>query len=222
MRVIEYAKVLNANSEVMWWLQNVGSAAIKKNKADENDLEHVIDWMCSGEAPARLQKMSIQDAKRKTDEWMQRNIKKGSQIKESASDVEVFLDFKDGFKFVKLLTKQAFQKEGNLMSHCLGGYSPGKDYHIYSLRDLGNKPHCTVEVRGDKEINQIKGKGNGSIHPKYINYVLSFLEKVGTKVRPNEMRNLGYYHIDKIHLDFIKSIGRESEVVRVRDEYYAV
>lgn len=221
MRILEYANTLNANSEVMWWLNNVGKAALKKNKADESELEHIVDWFVSGAAPTRLQKMSVDVAKLKTDEWMKRNIAKGKEIKDEAGDSELFIDFGDGFKFVKLLTKNAFQKEGSLMSHCLGGYTPGKDFEIYSLRDRKNSPHCTVECRGEKEINQIKGKGNGAIHPKYINYVLAFLEKVGVKVRPNEMRNLGFYHVDKVHLDFIRKIGLGDEILEIKNEYYA-
>ncbi len=222
MRVLEYAKSLNANSEIMWWIENTGKAAIKNNKSDENDLEHIIDWMISGDAPSRLKKMSIDDAKRKTNEWVDRNIKNGSSIIETSNDIETFIDFSDGFKVVKLLTKNAFEKEGHLMSHCLGGLSPSSDFSIYSLRDSKNSPHCTIEVRGASEINQIKGKGNGSIHPKYINYVLDFLEKIGHKIRSNEMKNLGYYHIDKTHYNFIKSKGYEKEIAWVRDEMYAI
>jgi len=222
MRVLEYAKSLNANTEVIWWLENTGKATIKKNKATEDDLEHIIDWMVnSSKAPYRMQKLSYVDAKRKTDEWVKSNIKKAKAIKETDGDTEIFIDFEDGFTFVKLLTKNAFQKEGSAMSHCLAGYNPGKDFNIYSLRDSKNNPHCTIEVRGEKEINQIKGKGNGSIHPKYINYVLSFLDKVGMKIRPNEMKNLGYYHVDKVHHEYIKKLNLENEIVWVRNEMYA-
>jgi len=222
MRVLEYAKTLNANSEVIWWLEHTGRAVLKKDQASESDLEHIIDWMVSGDAPQRLKKMSLKDAVKKTDDWVKKNIERGSQIEEKESDLETFIDFGDGFKFMQLLTKNSFQREGSLMSHCLGGYNPASDLKIYSLRDSKNNPHCTIEVRGDKEVNQIKGKGNGSIHPKYINYVLDFLEKVGMKIRPNEMQNLGYHHVDEIHLDFIKQRGLEKELVKVRDNYYAV
>lgn len=221
MRILEYAKALNANSEVTWWLENTGKAALKKNMTEESELEHLIDWFVSGSAPQRLQKMSFKDAKRKTNEWMNANIKKGSSITETADDTKEFIDFKDGFKFMQLLTKNAFQREGSLMSHCLGGYNPSSDLKIYSLRDSKNNPHCTIEVRGDKEINQIKGKGNGNIHPKYINYVLDFLDKIGMKIRPSEMQNLGFYHIDRSHIDFIKRIGLDHEMVCIRNEYYA-
>jgi hypothetical protein len=45
---------------------------------------------------------------------------------------------------------------------------------------------------------QIKGKGNGDIHPKYIKYVVAFLEKTGQEVRESEMNHLGYVDISKI------------------------
>lgn len=221
MRILEYAKALSANSEIVWWLEHTAKAALKKEQTNESELEHIIDWFVSGAAPQRLQKMSIDAAKVKAYQWMKANIKKGYQIKETNEDIKEFMDFKEGFKFVELLTKNAFQREGTIMSHCLGGWSPQNDLKIYSLRDSANNPHCTIEVRGDKDINQIKGKGNGNIHPKYINYVLEFLEKIGMKIRPSEMQNLGFYYIDKYHLDFIRSRGLENEMVCIRDEYYA-
>lgn len=66
------------------------------------------------------------------------------------------------------------------------GYADsGKE--IYSLRDADNMPHCTME-----RDQQIKGKGNGDIHPKYIDYVVRFLEHMDMKVRDSEMEHLGY------------------------------
>jgi hypothetical protein len=62
------------------------------------------------------------------------------------------------------------------MSHCVASYY-GRDTVIYSLRDSNNNPHCTIE-----DGNQIKGKGNGSVDPKYIDYVVKFLEKLGMTV----------------------------------------
>lgn len=221
MRIIEYAKNLNANSEIVWWLEHTGAAAIKKNLINENDLEHIIDWMCSERALLRLKKMSLIDARKKTNQWVEKNIFKGSKLSECSEDVEEYINFSNGFKFVKLLTKNSFQREGHLMSHCLGGYSPSGELKIYSLRDLKNNPHCTIEVRGGKEINQIKGKGNGNIHPKYINYVLDFLDKMGMKIRPKEMKNLGFYHIDKSHVEFIKKIGLDHQMICIKDEFYA-
>ena len=53
-------------------------------------------------------------------------------------------------------------------------------------------PHCTMEK--DK---QIKGKGNGDIHPKYVHYIVKFLEHVGMSVSDSEMKHLGYVNVSE-------------------------
>jgi hypothetical protein len=108
------------------------------------------------------------------------------------------------------------------MSHCLGGYSARKDYDIYSLRDKNNKPHATFEVsKKDKDILQIKGKGNGPIHPKYIHRVLAFLKKLGMDIRESEMVNLGYYYIPETHLKFVREKFKSEEIVEINGSPYA-
>jgi len=82
------------------------------------------------------------------------------------------------------------------MRHCVASYF-GTETDIYSLRDKDNVPHCTME-----ENQQIKGKGNGNINPKYISYVVAFLEEVGMKVGDNEMKNIGYVNIEDLKNDF--------------------
>jgi len=48
---------------------------------------------------------------------------------------------------------------------------------------------------------QVKWKGNGKIDPKYVHYVVQFLERLGMTVGENEMKNLGYYKLDSIDKD---------------------
>lgn len=105
------------------------------------------------------------------------------------------MDLGDGTKIVKLLTKKAYEREGFLMRHCLGGYAVGNTT-IYSLRDGSNSPHVTFEItKGEESVQQVKGKGNGLIHPRYIDATLKFLKHIGVTVRPSEMANLGYLHV---------------------------
>jgi hypothetical protein len=107
-------------------------------------------------------------------------------------DYEVFLDYWDWFKFVILKSKESYEREWKLMSHCVSSYY-GRDVVIYSLRDENNKPHCTIE-----DWRQIKWKWNGKIDPKYIDYVVQFLNKKWMTVWENEMKNLGYFKLDTI------------------------
>ncbi len=226
----EYAKHLNANDEILSWLRTTGKKALTKafhalqSQKCESDLEHVLDYFVSSAAPRRLQKMSFIDAKRKAAEWSKANQKKGRNLIDGSDDIETIHDFLDGTKIVRLRTKKAFQREGFLMSHCAGGYSPdNENCHIYSYRDGENIPHATFEVRKENnEIIQIKGKGNGPIHPKYIHPILAFLKTIGMEVRPNDMVNLGYHHIHKDHIEFLKKIvGAWEQVEEINGEFYA-
>lgn len=220
--VSNYAEGLGANNEVLNWVNTTGKKSVIKHKATQSDLEHIIDFFISSAAPTRLQKMSYVDAKRLSKEWSERNQKKGKHLKDSDSDIETIHNFSDGSRIVKLLTKKAYQREGFLMNHCLGGYNLSSSVHIYSYRDKENMPHATFEVqKNNNEIVQIKGKGNGSIHPKYINPILEFLRSIGMNIRPSDMVNLGYYHIDKVHLDFLKKSEAYKQVVMISGEAYA-
>lgn len=220
----EYAKHLNANDEVLSWLKTTGKKALKSPSYPVSAIEHILDFLVSPAAPQRLQKMSIADAQRKTTEWSEANQKKGRDLVDGADDIETIHDFKDGTKIVRLKTKTAFQREGFLMSHCVGGYNPDSEgCHIYSYRDADNMPHATFEVRKENdEINQIKGKGNGPIHPKYIHPILAFLKAIGMEIRPSDMTNLGYHHIHKDHIEFLNGIpGAREQMAELNGEHYA-
>lgn len=222
--LISYAKSLTVNEEILAWINTAAKKAIKDQNTNESQLEHVIDWLISGNAPQRLRKLSVKDALRLSEKWMESNQKKGKNLIDDKNDIKTFLRFSDGSKIVKLISKKAFEREGFLMSHCLGGYSLRENYDIYSLRDSENSPHATFEVNiKDKDVLQVKGKGNGPIHPKYIKKVLSFLKKIGMDIRKSEMKNLGYYYVPEIHLDFVKNnLGKKEKIVKIKDVYYVV
>ena len=220
--LFEYAGHLNASGEITAWLNTAGRKAIKDRKATVSELEHVLDFFVSVAAPSRLQKMSVVDAKRKAKEWSEANQKKGRDLTDGPDDIETLHDFGDGSKIVKLKSKQALQREGFLMSHCSGGYNP-ESALIYSYRDAQNMPHATFEVqKNSEEIIQIKGKGNGPIHPKCIHPILAFLKAVGMEIRPSDMVNLGYHHIDAGHLDFLQRYpAAEKQLAIINGEAYA-
>lgn len=217
-----YANGLSASQEVLSWVNTTAKKAIAKRGATLSELEHVIDYFISGDAPTRLQKMSYEDAKRKAKEWSERSQKKGRNLIDTDEDIKGIYKFRDGSRIVKLKTKKALQREGFLMSHCVGGYNLNAECLIYSYRDSKNMPHATFEVRkSGKEIVQIKGKGNGSIHPKYIKPILVFLKKIGMDIRPNDMVNLGYYHIPKEHLEYLNKTEAKHQITFIGDEAYA-
>jgi hypothetical protein len=224
-KLLEYAQFINAREEVMTWIKQTVGAAIKKNKQlDLAEMEHVLDYLVSDKAPNRLLKMSITQAKESAKKWSKTNQKKGANLVDTDKDISVLHEYSDGTKIVKLLTESAYKREGFLMSHCLGGYSVKSDTEIYSYRDSKNMPHATLEVKKtDGVINQIKGKGNGYIHPKYIQPIMDFLISIGQRPRPSEMENLGYYHIDPSVLDLIKKVkGANITLTNLYGENYVV
>ena len=191
-KYIDYAVGLSASDEVVSWLKTTAKKHInKQNVAPEtSEVEHIIDYLISKKIP-KINQMSYPQALEKAEKWTQELIKKGNKIIEEDGDIEVVYDFCDGFRFVKLIGQRAYEREGALMRHCVASYY-GRDASIYSLRDTQNNPHCTIE-----ENEQIKGKGNGDIHPKYVDYVVRFLEHLGMEVEDSEMRNLGYINVSK-------------------------
>ena len=187
-----YAKAFNADQKTLTWINSNLKTNLTKNQENQDEIEHIIDYLISGKAPKRIHKMSYNEAKANTEKWNNALIRKGKKIIEDENDTELIKDFNDGFKIVKLVGEKAYEREGFLMRHCVSSYF-GKDTEIYSLRDKENIPHCTME-----KDQQIKGKGNGSISPKYIKYVVAFLEETGMRVGDNEMKNLGYFNASKI------------------------
>lgn len=196
-------------NEVLDFISRIVSSSQKKGKIiDQGKLEHIIDaFLATGRT--KLRKMSYKDAVRLSEEWTASLNKKAANIIETEEDVKVLKRFKSGMQWVRLVGKAAFEREGKLMSHCVGSYyekSKEDKFAIYSLRDVNNMPHCTLEVAGKDSINQIKGKGNGSIHPKYIKYVIDILTKhFKLPVRDSELENLGYKHIAGEALHFLEA-----------------
>ena len=161
----------------------------------QTEVEHVIDYLNARAEThtLRLRRASYESVLHQAEQWVERMNRKAEGVVETEEDTEVVRTWDSGFRLVKLTGKAAFEREGALMSHCVSSYYNKSNTTIYSLRDHKNNPHCTLEVTGDdKSFNQIKGKGNGSIHPKYIKYILDILTDWNISVRGSELSNLGY------------------------------
>lgn len=106
----------------------------------------------------------------------------------------VVKDFGDGFKFVQLVNPHHFKREGfrtpgedvpsTSMGHCIHGdnyinNSKSGRFQYYSLRDAQNLPYVTLEVSGDENVQQIKGKRNGAPVPQVVPYIKAFIEERG-------------------------------------------
>ena len=164
------------------------------NNENQDEIEQILDYLYSKKS--NISKIWYKTILEKSKKWHESLTKLQTKDDEIVwEDYEIVLDFKDWFKFVKLISQNSYNREWKLMSHCVASYF-GRNVNIYSLRDENNNPHCTIEAR-----QQVKWKWNWSIDPKYVDYVVRFLESLGMSVWENEMKNLWYYKLEKIDTD---------------------
>jgi hypothetical protein len=194
---IDYAQHIGADEYLLDWIDTTLKNYLLEHQPSIDEVEHILDYLV--QTDKKISKMSYDQARVLSDKWTKSLQKKGANIIEKPEDIEIVLDFKDGFKVVKLVGKNAYKREGYLMRHCVADYY-GREVEVYSLRDKDNMPHATME-----KDQQIKGKGNGNIHPKYVDYVVKFLEYIGMTVGDSEMLHLGYISTEK----FIDDLGEE-------------
>ncbi len=193
-------------NQVESWFRRI-SKQVEEENLSLTEQEHIVDYLNAKDM--KLAKASLKQVLSNVKKWDKALQKKGNNMKETDDDVEVIKEWGNGFSFVKLKSKSSYEREGALMRHCVASYY-GRDVEVYSLRDKNNKPHCTIE-----KDQQIKGKGNGSINPKYIKYVVEFLEEIGMDVRDSEMKNLGYVNVKEVK----KELGIPKKLL-FRDVYF--
>lgn len=203
------------------WKDSVLANFIKKNGEEaisKSKINHIIDWLTSTDGillHSKLQRISVPQALEHADKWMTKLNKHNDSIQDLAG-VEPVYSFPNGFKVVKLSSQDSYKKEGACMGHCVASFFTRKDSTIFSLRDEHNQPHCTIELYlPDKEICQIKGKGNQGVVEKYHKYVKEFLENSDIdfdSVDNNEASNIGKYAAGRSIFSYDKSIDHTLEL----------
>ena len=203
----KYKTIATNNLEILYWIQHNLYNYLQDNEENQTEIEHIIDFLLSDKSPKRLHKMSYEEAKTSAEKWTKSLIKRGNNTMETEEDIKGVLRFKkSGMRLVRLIGEDAYKREGFLMRNCVASYYGNNNCIIYSLRDSENMPHCTFEVtKDDNCIKQIKGKGNGSIHPKYIKYVLKCLKKIGKEINEYELTHLGYENLPSYYWEFLES-----------------
>jgi hypothetical protein len=183
-----------------------------------DEIGHTVDYFATLE-PNDLRKIYREPyrvIKQKVQEW-DRELASDSTDDEK-QDIEkkklaLGKDYKvikqlGGMKWVKLLTPESKDVEGQFMGHCVGG--PGyENKDIYSLWDNKNRSHVTVEADDNKKtIQQIKGKGNKEPVEKYLPASIDFVANVmmqGYKIQ-GDGENVGMikhnndYHFDDLNV----------------------
>lgn len=135
----------------------------------------------------RLDRMGFDFVAGKANGWRE-DITKNPwfHIKDKA---KTFYEFGDKWRWAILETPLQFEREGELMNHCVGGptyqgRAATKAYLYLSLRDPKNEPHATMEVdmnnqlfsleklqalshRTHPHVLQVRGNSNQVLKPEY-------------------------------------------------------
>ena len=175
------------NDRIDTWIDTHVIPYSRKNKIDQSELEHIIDFLKSKESPKKITRLGYTQALESAEKWVEK-INKKSSVDESLSDIDkVFSN--DNYYWVKLKTEQSFKREGKLMGHCVASYF-NRNCDIYSLRDKKNNPHCTIEVNSKGIVSQIKGKQNKFVVSKYHSEVIEFLRHLKLNLNTYDLRNI--------------------------------
>lgn len=158
----------------------------------------VIDWLDAvpewDRHLRRIGRMSYVEAAALSADWHRRLLELTAEADEAIiEELDIAHDFED-CRFVELKGPIALLREGNLMGHCVGGRNyvqavQSGATRIFSLRDLSNRPHVTIEVRRAWQRRgfcaiQIKGHGNvpPAINGGWAAYCRAFIMSRGWEV----------------------------------------
>lgn len=140
-------------------------------------LEHMIDWLMA-EPPRQISKLSWEQAEKQLAAWDE-SLAKKARLEEDPAGVAPLAEspsMGEGWRWVKVISPAALEREGALMSHCVGSYARRVEEgqcQIVSLRDPQNKPRLTVELsteeavdgRASLAIRQVRGRANRPPEP---------------------------------------------------------
>jgi hypothetical protein len=173
--------------------------------------DHVLDVLREDIAagrirPEQLNKVSMEQAVRRTFEYDQELARKMNEARNTArADLPVYKDYPEGFKWVELNKPGSFAAESKAMGHSVKGYEPPEGHpdwtegsgdsgslgyghggweaiksgkaKVYSLVDAKGEPHTTIEVsRGEHPIGY-SFKGAGTEFPDTFEYNRNFEEE---------------------------------------------
>jgi len=147
-------------------------------------LDHVVNWFNSWKPTdtrlPRLTRINFNTAATAANLWM---TDVGKNLWDYVKDKPPLIrQYEDGYFWVRLVTNLHFERESQLMSHCVGNgayynmYRQGQTEY-YSLRDKHNNPHCTVEVavaHGSRIVRQCKGNSNRKPARPYQRFIRRF------------------------------------------------
>lgn len=129
-KYIEFISEFHDNNPIeIEFVNNHLKKHLVNNPESQDEIEQILDFIYSKKID--ISKVWYTVLLEKTEKWhkkLQSVATKETEIE--WTDYETYLDFWDGFKFVKLISKPCYEREGKLMSHCVASYF-GRNSTIY-------------------------------------------------------------------------------------------
>ena len=145
-------------------------------------LHQVSDWV-SNTAP-ELYSYDLYTARAASDEWhAQCKLAGSGENYEKTHPANIIAKLSNGWTIQYISSEHDLEVEGNRMGHCAASYWDSVRTHqsqIYSLRDLKNEPHVTIEFgvypsMKTRMVRQIQGKGNAEPIAEYKELIREWL-----------------------------------------------
>ncbi len=153
----------------------IGLAWFLPSPEVDEEVAAVLDWIAAlpGFDPRMADKrdrIPFEQARLHSMRWHRRlAARRDDDPDDDPAGVAPVLTTGSGRHWVRLTTRAALDYEGRRMGHCVGeGAYDSFRSHIYSLRDVRNRPHCTVEYDPSRRrVQQAKGRANEDVPPRY-------------------------------------------------------
>lgn len=108
-KYVQYVQEFQENNKSgLYFVNTILPKWLLENQEDETEIEHILDYLYNNQR-VDISKIGYKTIKEKSDKW---NKKLQSiKVKDDSDGIETILDFGDGFKFVKLISKESYEKE---------------------------------------------------------------------------------------------------------------
>lgn len=166
---------------------------------DINNADNNIAIRAKQEIAAIPKMPNLDTLYQKANQYFNKKVKK--EAAENTEGMEEVIQYA-GWIWYKLLTTEAYVREGNIIQNCIGKHwtkdkCDRERMTIYVLRSNKNDSVVAIRIYGDNDIKEIKGKNNKPPIPKYMTYVFSIVKDtnlvISDPAAKRDLRNAGYW-----------------------------
>lgn len=186
----------------------------KQKYKDEPELAGVIRYLISHGFDNRKIMFNFVEAKRKMELW---HHKLNRAKEQNIGKTEIILSFDDGYYWAELQDDISKLYESEKMNNCVSTFN--NDDHICSLRDKNNKPHISVYFKNGI-AQEIRGIGNGTVPPKFLDKVIYLLNYVHAELPKNVLKIMGYIEPESNLANAIKMYFKGYKINTIFEKQY--